>query len=519
MRVKSRGGNLSGIDSIPRCASCYRLFTARGYREPMSPEPTDDGVGRVPPVPRVSNTRAVGTIGQATLTDTPVPKSMVRAWALWDWGSASFNAVVTTFVFSTYLASSLFIDPAIVAAAGENERDAALVAAEAANTTVISGALTIAGVLIALLAPILGQRSDGSGRRKFWLAINTGLVVLAMLAMFFVAPVPAYLYLGAALLAIGNIFFEFASVNYNAMLVQVSTPATVGRVSGFGWGMGYVGGIVLLIILLVLFIQSFGSETGNGLLNVPFGADGGALDIRLAIVVSAIWFAIFAIPVLRKVPEIPRQERANNVSFFGSYANLWRTVRTLAKKSPNVLLFLLASAVFRDGLAAVFTFGAIIAAQVFGFTSAEVIYFAVAANVFAGIGTFIGGWIDDRFGAKRVIIGALIGLIIAGSAVLFIGDAKTGFWIAGLFLTLFVGPVQAASRSFLARITPPGREGEIFGLYATTGRAVSFLAPGLFSLFVATTGDTRFGIIGIVLVLLAGLLLMLPVKAKQSVIE
>jgi UMF1 family MFS transporter len=493
----------------------------------MTEQPPDNGVGATPPpdlplvpeVPRIAHTRAIGTVGRASLSDTPVPKSMVRAWALWDWGSAAFNAVVTTFVFSTYLASQLFIDPAIIEAAAGNADDPGLKAALAVNATVISWALTIAGVLIALLAPVLGQRSDWSGKRKLWLAINTGLVVLAMAAMFFVEPVPAYVYLGAALLAAGNVFFEFASVNYNAMLVQVSTPSTVGRVSGFGWGMGYVGGIVLLVVLLVLFIQNFGSESGNGLLTVPSGADGGALDIRFAILASALWFAIFAIPVLLKVPEIPARERENRVSFLGSYRQLWQTVRRLAKKNPNVLLFLLASAVFRDGLAAVFTFGAIIAAVVFGFTPAEVLYFAVAANVGAGIGTFIGGWLDDRFGAKKVIIASLIGLVIAGSAVLLIGDSKTGFWIAGLFLTLFVGPVQAASRSFLARITPPGREGEIFGLYATTGRAVSFLAPGLFSIIVGLTQDTRFGIIGIVLVLIAGLLLMIPVKPQQEVID
>jgi MFS transporter, UMF1 family len=461
----------------------------------------------------------VAMAGPAYSEDRPVPKSMVRAWALWDWGSAAFNAVVTTFVFSTYLASGLFVDPAILAAAGDDSRNPALVAAKAGNATLIGTALTIAGVLIALLAPILGQRSDGSGRRKLWLGVNTGLVVLTMLAMFFVAPVPGYLVFGAALLAVGNIFFEFAGVNYNAMLVQVSTPKTIGRVSGFGWGMGYVGGIVLLIILLVLFIQSFGNPNGNGLLTVPSGADGGALDVRFAIVVSAVWFAIFALPVLLRVPEIPPRARENRVSIAASYRQLWNTIRALGKKSPQVLMFLLASAVFRDGLAAVFTFGAIIAAQVFGFSATEVIYFAVAANIVAGIGTFVGGWLDDRVGAKNVIIWSLAGLVIAGSAVLFIGTAQGGFWIAGLFLCLFVGPVQSSSRSFLARITPHGREGEIFGLYATTGRAVSFLAPGLFSLFVGATGDTRFGIIGITLVLLAGLLLMLPVKAKQSVID
>ncbi|GAB3130838.1 MFS transporter [Marisediminicola antarctica] len=476
----------------------------------MSDPSSADGTAPEPPFP--SDDDAVNTVGQGLMDDTPVPKGRVRAWALWDWGSASFNAVVTTFVFSTYLASSLFFDPEILASRGEQ-------AAQAASAQVVAGALTIAGVLIALLAPILGQRSDGSGRRKLWLAINTGLVVLAMCAMFFVAPVPSYIYLGAALLAAGNIFFEFASVNYNAMLVQVSTPSTVGRVSGFGWGMGYVGGIVLLVLLLVVFIGGVAGIGSGGLLGLPSGSDGGSLDIRIAIVVAALWFAVFALPVLIAVPEIPARVRENRVSFFGSYVLLFRTIRLLAKKSPQVLLFLLASAVFRDGLAGVFTLGAIIAAQVFGFSFAEVLIFGVAANVVAGIGTFIGGYLDDRVGAKAIIIASLGGLVIAGSAVLFVGDAKSGFWVAGLFLTLFVGPVQSSSRSFLARITPPGREGEIFGLYATTGRAVSFLAPGLFGLFVLMTGDTRFGIIGIVIVLLAGLLLMLPVKPRPARID
>jgi len=456
---------------------------------------------------------------QETTAASTIPKSRVRAWALWDWGSASFNAVVTTFVFSTYLASNLFVDPDILAAAGDDSRNPLLMAAKAENATVISWALTIAGVVVALLAPILGQRSDGSGRRRLWLGVNTGLVVLAMAAMVFVAPVPAYIYLGAALLAVGNIFFEFASVNYNAMLVQVSTPKTVGRVSGFGWGMGYIGGIVLLIILLVLFIQSFGSDTGNGLLNVPFGADGGALDIRLAVLVSAVWFAVFAIPVLVKVPEIAATAREGRIGILASYRQLFHTIAALKRRSPQVLLFLLASAIFRDGLAAVFTFGAIIAAQVFGFSSTEVIYFAVAANLVAGVGTFFGGWLDDRIGAKTIIIGSLGGLVIAGTAVLFIGDSQALFWVFGLMLCLFVGPVQSSSRGFLARITPVGREGEIFGLYATTGRAVSFLAPGLFTLFVSLTGNTLYGLVGIVLVLLAGLVLMIPVKATPAQIE
>ena len=133
-------------------------------------------------------------------------------------------------------------------------------------------------------------------------------------------------------------------------------------------------------------------------------------------------------------------------------------------------------------------------------------------------GGFIGGWADVRFGPKLVIVLSLIVLVLAGTAVLFV-DGKGMFWIFGLVLSTFVGPVQSASRSFMARIMPEGREGEMFGLYATTGRAVSFLAPTLFGIFVSVTGDTRFGILGIVVVLLAGLLLVLPVHPKPTVIE
>ena len=450
-----------------------------------------------------------------------IPRRRVLSWALWDWGSAAFNAVVTSFVFSTYLASGAFVDPSIVAAAGDDARNPGLVLAKADNATVISTALTIAGVLIALLAPVLGQRSDGSGKRKLWLGVNTALVVVAMAAMVFVAPAPAYLVAGAALLAAGNIFFEFASVSYNAMLVQVSTRETIGKVSGFGWGLGYVGGIVLLVLLLVAFLQSFGVDGRGGLLGVPTGTEGGAWDVRLSIVVAAVWFAVFAVPVLVAVPEPPVSTRDSGprVGLIGSYRVLGATIAKLWRTNRQVLMFLLASAVFRDGLAAVFTFGAIIAAQVFGFSPSEVIYFAVGANLVAGIGTFVGGWLDDRLGAKAIIVGSLAGLVLAAFGVLAIGTTASLFWVLGLALALFVGPIQSSSRSFLARVTPPGREGEIFGLYATTGRAVSFLAPGLFTLFVSATGDTRYGIVGIALVLLAGLLLMLPVKAVQRSID
>ena len=419
-------------------------------------------------------------------------RSAVIAWSLWDWGSAAFNAVVTTFVFTVYLTGEAFGDKDTVAAQ-------------------LGWALSIAGFLIAVLAPVTGARSDSSGRRKFWLGVNTFIVVGITFAMFFVQASPDYLMLGLFLVAAGNVFFELAGVSYNAMLAQVSTPRTIGKVSGFGWGMGYIGGIVLLLIVYFGFINPevglFGVTSENG------------LAVRVSMLIAAVWFGLFALPVLLRVPEYRAPDAAvrAKVGFFRSYLELGQDVARLWKSNRQVVYFLLASAVFRDGLAGVFTFGGVLAASAFGFSPGEVIIFAIAANVVAGIATITVGALDDRLGAKPVIVTALIGLIVSGSLVFLLHDGgQIVFWTAGLALCLFVGPAQSASRTFLARIIPAGREGEVFGLYATTGRAASFLAPTAFALMITIFGDTYWGILGIVFVLFVGLLLLLPVKAKQN---
>jgi UMF1 family MFS transporter len=243
------------------------------------------------------------------------------------------------------------------------------------------------------------------------------------------------------------------------------------------------------------------------------------LAVRVTMLVAAAWFGIFALPVLLRVPEFRASAAVHRekVGFLQSYVVLAHDVKRLWGTSRPTVYFLLASAIFRDGLAGVFTFGGVLAASVFGFSAGEVIIFAIAANVVAGIATMAVGVLDDRLGAKPVIVTALVGLLVSGTLVFLLHDGgQIVFWTAGLALCLFVGPAQSASRTFLARLIPAGREGEVFGLYATTGRAVSFLAPTAFAVFVSIFGATYWGILGIMLVLLLGLILLIPVKAKQQ---
>ena len=471
---------------------------------PRPPTEASAEGGGVPTPPPTADSGAIRVMGLQLQDGRVIPRRQVFSWALWDWATQPFNSVILTFVFTAlYLTSDTFLDPA-VAALGEGDPAYELALSELASA--LGWAITIAGVLIAVLAPVLGQRADVAGRRKVWLGGATAALVLCMIALFFVQGSPAYFVLGISLIAAGTVFSEIAGVNYNAMLVQVSTPKTVGKVSGLGWGLGYVGGIVALVLVVVATtFDWWGMPTDNG------------LAYRVIALGCAVWTLLFAWPVLVYVPEAPPAPRRERVSFWRSYVVLVQDIIALWRGSRPTFWFLLASAVFRDGLAGVFAFGAVIAAVAFHFSSNEVLIFGIAANLLAGVSTIVAGRFDDRFGPRAVILTALGGLVAAGLLVFFLHDSgKLVFWVFGLVLTLFVGPAQAASRSFLARVTPAGRESEIFGLYATTGRAASFLSPLLWATFIAVFGATYWGILGIVVVLAAGLVLMVFVKVPAE---
>jgi UMF1 family MFS transporter len=414
------------------------------------------------------------------------------AWSLWDWGSSGFAQITLTFVFTVYLTGAV----------GDDLPEA---------TAALAYGTGVAGLLIALLAPVIGQRADASGRRKRSTGFWTALLVLTIAATFFVRDDYSYLLLGVILLGLASIFYELASVSYTAMLVQVSTPANMGRVSGFGWAMGYVGGIILLVVAYFGFISGDDPDLG-GLLGLPV-ADG--FNIRVVEVVAAVWFAVFALPLFFSVPEIPPDpNRPARMGVVASYRKLIADLREMYRSTPHTLWFLLSSALYRDGLNAVFALGAVLAVTVYGISAGDVLIFGIAANVVSAAGAFAGGFIEDRVGPKPVIMVSLLGLVATGLILLFL-EGPLSFWVLGLVLSLFTGPAQSSSRTFLARLAPVGKEGELFGLYATTGRAVSFLAPTLFGLFVTLFGTQRAGIVGILIVLVAGAVALWPVRPPQ----
>ncbi|WP_325048769.1 MFS transporter [Tessaracoccus antarcticus] len=455
---------------------------------------TIDGDGAGPqPLPAYdtdSLEAAERALVEGNLATEKAPPWKVLSWGLWDWGTQPFQTVITTFVFSVYLTSEAF---------GTTE----------STSLALSLSTGIAGLFIALLAPVLGQGSDRTGKRMFNLRWQTWVLAALSASLWFVAPEPGFLILGLVLLGVGNVVAEIANVNYYAAIDQVSTPKSVGKVSGLGWGMGYIGGIAILLLIVAIRGIDFDSD-----------------DVRFAMLMCGAWTAIFTIPIFLALRDQPRPEPVPRLGVRKAYGALFTTLRRIHRSSPDTIRFLIASALFRDGLAGVFTFGAILARGTFDFTYGEIIIFGIVANVAAGVSTMLFGLLDDRIGPKKVIMISLVALVVLGSAIFVLHDGgKQVFWVCGLAMTLFVGPAQSASRSFLARAIPAGKAGEIFGLYATTGRAVSFLAPLAFGGAILLgkltgTGDAQyFGILGIVLVLLIGLAAMIPVKEKGHSFE
>lgn len=440
----------------------------------------------------------------STASTTPAAakqlRKNIRAFSLWDFGTSAYSAVILTFVFATYLTQG-------VAPAGLTD-EAAIQAAKDDASALIGTVHACVAIAIALLAPMLGTVADTGGQRNRMLRITTLATVILTAPLALIAPDPSMLVFGAILLAVSAGVLELSQVFINSVLPQISTPQNRGRISGTAWALGYWGGIICLGLVLVGFVMP-----GTGLLGIP-GTD--ALNLRAVPLFVALWMLIFTFPIMRNLPPSPVSDDHQKWNPFTSYRDLFLRIVRARRNEPKMLHFLIASAIYRDGINAVFTLAGVIAATSYGFAASEIILFGIAANLIAGFGVYFAGKFDDIFGPRAVIIFALTSIIICGTVLVFV-PGKLTFWIAGLCLCIFVGPVNSSSRNLLTGLSRPANYAENFGLFAATGRAIGFLGTSAFAIG-TVIGGTSIGILGIVLVLLVGLISFIPLKlpARQA---
>jgi len=414
------------------------------------------------------------------------PLHALWSWALYDWANSGFAALVQTFVFAAYFTRAV----------AENET---------LGTALWGNMMGFSGLIIGLGGPILGAIADRSGRRKPWLLAFTLVCILATGLLWFIKPSPDYVWPALLLAGIGTIGSEYAMIFYNAMLPDLANTEAIGRWSGWGWGLGYAGGLMLLLIALYGLVQPPGW----------FGvAREEALHIRTVMPLTALWYLIFCLPLFFFAPDSTSSRLPMGRAVLKAVDQLRNSLSSL-KEYKGIALFLLARMFYNDGLTTMFAFGGIYAAATFGMQADEVILFGIGLNVTAGIGAASFAWLDDGLGPRLTILLSLIGLTLAGTAILLV-QTKLLFWIFGLALGLFVGPVQASSRSYLAHAAPETIRTEMFGLMALSGKLTSFIGPFLVGWITLATGSQRVGMVAIIGLFIIGLCGMLFVPAIKK---
>lgn len=449
------------------------------------------------------------------------PRRGLVGWVMFDWAAQPFYTLVLTFLFAPYFASTFIGD----AAWGQE----------------LWGYTTAAaGLIVAILSPVLGAIADASGKRKPWIAASSILLIAGLCTLWLAAPgqnsmlVPVI-----AGVIVASVAAEIATVFTNAMMPGLVPAHRLGRLSGTGWAVGYAGGLVSLVLAAGLLVAD--GETGKTMIGLPPVLPLNSLaheGERLIGPFSALWYAIFVLPLFMFTPDSGTGKSVNGPGSAVS-RGLGQLRETLVhvRRYGNIVRFLAARMLYADGLGAIFVFGGLYAASLFSWSALELGLFGIVITVTAAIGAFIGGSLDDRFGARTVIIWGLLGLMVACAGVLSV-DGTRIFYVVntapanaadGVFssvgervylafaagIGLVSGPIQASSRSLLARLTPPDMATEFFGLFAFSGKVTAFAAPLTVSVVTALTGDQRLGIASIAIYLVLGLGLLLSVKEER----
>jgi len=421
-------------------------------------------------------------IDQATNEQGTGTRALI-GWAMFDWANSPVSILIITFVFSVYFSRQIVGDPV-------------------QGQALWGYAVGISGLTVAIFSPVLGAIADAAGRRKPWILAFTIAAILGAFMLWFAKPSRDYIVWAMAWSILAKIGFEFGVVFNNAMLPDLAASHRIGRWSGWAWGLGYAGALAALGLALAGFVMAD---------SPAFGLDKTqSQHIRAVGPLVAIWFAFFAIPFFVWTPDRPSNNLTVSTAVRRGLENLSISLRD-ARGHANILRYLIARMIYADGLTTVFTIGMIYGATIFQMDTKQVLMFGVMINAAAGLGAFVFAWIDDWFGAKPTIIIGLSGVMIAG-LVAITTQSTTMFWTAGALLGTFLGPVQSASRSMMARLAPPDLRAQFFGLYAFSGKATAFMGPVAAAFVTQITNSQKAGLATAILFIAVGLGLLITVR-------
>ncbi len=443
-----------------------------------------------------------------------VSRRGIFGWLMFDWATQPVFTLITTFIFAPYFVGR-FIGDGV------------------AGQAYWGYATAVAGVLIAVLSPVLGSIADVTGRRKPWIAAFSVLLVSGALLLWFSAPLSnsadgvvsmqtgaiLLVLLGYILVTIGA---EFSTVFTNAMMPDLVPPERLGRLSGTGWAIGYAGGLASLVIMLGFLVAS--PESGRTLLGmVPlFGLDPGLAEgTRASGPLTALWYVVFVLPLFLFTPDTVRRRGISLLSAARQGIGGLVTRIKQARQDKKLFLYLLAHMLYVDGLIALFAFGGIYAQSVFGWDTTKLGLFGIFLTITGVAGALIGGRLNDRLGSIAVIRGSIIILILSSvailsvenTAILFVvpvsgGIAELSYYLIGGVIGAAAGPLQSASRTYLAEITEPAERTSAFGLYAMVGKVTSFAGPLAVGLLTAFSQSQRIGISALIGFLIAGFVVL-----------
>jgi UMF1 family MFS transporter len=411
------------------------------------------------------------------------------AWCLFDFANSAFNTVITTFVYAWYFQQRLAPD---------------------ATTGDVLWARTawIGGLLLAVLAPVLGVVADrGRHRRAFLVGLSLATIALTTL-LFLPQPGAGGAPGSAAALALAfwvvlaaNVTFEATFVFYNSFLPGLGDERTIGRLSGYGWACGYAGGLLCLALCL-LVVKTLPAED--------------SLNFRVTALVVAGWFLAFALPAFLWLRDrAPPAAGPARTSLRDALAGVVATLRGLRGR-PDLARLLLGHLVYNDALMAVITLAALYMGDTLGMGATDVMLVAIGLNVVAGLGALAFGFVEDRVGGKTVLVASLL-LLAAGALLAVSVPAVPAFLVAASLIGLGMGPNQSASRTLLGRFAEPEKSAELYGLFALSGKATVWLAPLSFSLIRDAGGSQRLALSPVIVLFAVGLWLVLGIDERRGV--